>query len=684
MIPRFVRLWLAASLVGIASLGAQVPGRPPAIPVRDPDELIESFKLSDGDIDSVLGALETYTGRVVLRPQALPTNTYSLRIDRPIPKSELVMALETLLALNQVGVTPLGDKFLKVIPLAQAKSEAPEYIEGSTLGMPPSGRIATKLFQLNFLRANEFFSGQLNGIFSPGIGNGVVVLEKANAALITDSISNLQRVETLLVQLDKPSTGGLSTKFYPLANAKASDVVTKLRTMLTGPISSQIGSATTYSSDDRTNQVILVADPGEQPFFDKVIANLDIVDNPNTRNEVIYLKHADAKDVATLLSQLVSGQNSATQKTSSSSPRPGDIANFGQPANPAAATTPGQSLLAGLAGGSNEFSSLVTILPDERSNSVVVSGTPGDIRLIRDLVDKIDIVLAQVRIECVIAEVTLTDTDVSGISALNLTVGQTSKGATAITGFSGADATGWSVTSGIVNPLSFAAAMASSSSTGSKNVVKVLSAPSIVTTHNKQAEIQVGESLPVITSTQSELVSGTTTNSPFASNSTVSYQNIVIDLKVTPLIGDDGNVQMTIDQKVQDQIGTVSINGNDQPIIGIREANSFVTCQDGQMVVLGGLQRTEKTTNQNRLGFIYEIPILSQLLGGHTDTLTRTELLFFIRPHVIPLAESTAELKKEINGLGNRDMIHSYLTDPSKQTKQNDSKVQNFLDRFKN
>jgi general secretion pathway protein D len=314
---------------------------------------------------------------------------------------------------------------------------------------------------------------------------------------------------------------------------------------------------------------------------------------------------------------------------------------------------------------------------------VVVSGTPGDIRLIRELVDKIDIVLAQVRIECVIAEVTLTDQDVSGISALNLTVGQTAKGATSITGFGGADATGWNITSGIVNPLAFQAAL-NATGDGSKNTVKVLSAPIIVTTHNKQAEIQVGESLPIITSTESEPVSGaTTTTNGFASNSTVSYQNIVIDLKVTPLIGDDGNIQMTIDQKVQDIVSNVTINGNSQPVIGIREATAFINCQDGQMVVLGGLQRTEKDTSQSKLGFIYEIPILSQLLGSHTDTLSRTELLFFIRPHVIPLAESTPELQKEIHGLGNRDMINSYLADPSKQTKQNDSKVQNFLDRFK-
>ncbi len=172
------------------------------------------FKLPEGDIDSVLGALEIYTGRTVLRPGSLPAATYSLVINRPIPKSELVLALETELSLNQIGVIPLGDRFLKIVPLSTAKAEAPEFIEGSTLDMAPSGRIATKLFQLNFLRAPEFFNSGLTSIFSPGVGGGVVVLDKANAALITDSLSNLQRIETLLKAIDKPSTGGFTARFY--------------------------------------------------------------------------------------------------------------------------------------------------------------------------------------------------------------------------------------------------------------------------------------------------------------------------------------------------------------------------------------------------------------------------------------------------------------------------------------
>src|SRR5690606_15468331 len=145
-------------------------------------------------------------------------------------------ALETVLALNQVGVAPLGDQFLKVVALSQVKTEAPEMISGSTFDLPPSGRIATKLFQLNFLRVNEFVP-QITPLLSPGLANGVVPLDKANAALITDSISNLQRVEMLINELDRPIMQGLTPKFYTLRNgAKASDLVGKLRAMFQGPL----------------------------------------------------------------------------------------------------------------------------------------------------------------------------------------------------------------------------------------------------------------------------------------------------------------------------------------------------------------------------------------------------------------------------------------------------------------
>src|SRR5208283_959224 len=171
------------------------------------------------------------------------------KISRPIPKAELVTALETLLALNGVSVSPMGDRFLKVTALSQAKSEAPEMIMGSSLDLPPSGRIVTKIFELNFLRVSEFVP-QIQSFMTPGIGGGIVQLEKANVALVTDSLENIQRIERLLDAVDKPREESLAPKFYQLHNAKATDLVNKIHTMLSGPAQTVMRSTTTYTADD--------------------------------------------------------------------------------------------------------------------------------------------------------------------------------------------------------------------------------------------------------------------------------------------------------------------------------------------------------------------------------------------------------------------------------------------------
>ncbi len=670
MTLRPARLWLSAGLLAAApGMVAQLPGPRPSPPVvsivnsKTNDAMVDSFKVSDLDIDSVLSALETFTGRTVIRPGQLPTATYTLKITRPIPKAELVTALETLLALNNVSVSPMGDRFLKVTPLSQAKSEAPEMITGSSLGLPPSGRIVTKLFELNFLRVSEFVP-QIMSFMTPGIGGGIVQLEKSNVAMVTDSLENIQKIERLLEEVDKPRPNSLTPKFYSLRNgAKATDVVTKIHAMLAGPAQNQLRLTTTFTADDRTNQIVVIADPREYPLFDALIQQLDIVAEPNTRNEVIALKHADAKDVTTLLSALISGQNSASQKTASQSVRPGQIAQPVAPGSQPPTTPAGATPAAeGFVGASSEFSGYITIQADERTNSVVVSGTLDDLRLIKDIVAKIDVLLAQVSIQVVIAEVTLSDSDSSGINALNLTVGQNAKGGTAITQFSGGVA-GWNVTSGIVNPLSFAAAF---QSTGDKHKVKILQQDTITTTHNKQATFAVTEQEPVITGTTGVPLSSTTANGSFATSSSVTYKDIGITLKVTPLIGDDGSIQLTIDQVVDDDQGSVTIDGNSQPIIGHREANSFINVQDGQMAVLGGLQSSGHTSDRQKIGILYEIPIISNLLGFRNTDLERTELLLFIRPHILRVDEETGDTKKQIEGMSNRDQIKQYLSNPSK------------------
>jgi general secretion pathway protein D len=519
--------------------------------------------------DQVLDLYERWTGKILLRPAQLPEATFTLTLDKPLPKSEALRALETLFNLQGIGFAPLGERFIKVSQLQLTRTEAPEFVEGSTLALPPSGRIATKLFTLEFLRVGEFVP-QISQLINPNLGAAPITFDKTNAVLVVESISNLQRIEELIVKLDRPSAAGLAVKSYPVVNAKASDIVNQLRTLLGGPLAAMLGTTTIYQPDDRTNQVILISDAREQALFDDLIAKLDTEASPNTRSEVVFLKHATATEVEALLAKLVSGQSGAAQRSTSKSNRlsgtrlnPTPAANATPQATPAPANLAANAAVNAVA--SEEFSELLTIVADERSNAIVIAGTPNDIKLIKSLVDRLDVLLAQVRIEVVIAEVTLSDDASSGISELGLDVqnnklmgisgtaagmtlagGKGTSSTTSVTGSDGKTTTTTNTTSAsdyaTITQLGSGkfelSGIIKLTTTPRKTNSSILQTPSIVTTHNKEAEIFVGETRPVISGTTSGS-SGAATG--LTSSSTVTQQEIGIRLRVLPLIGSSGD-----------------------------------------------------------------------------------------------------------------------------------------------
>jgi general secretion pathway protein D len=600
--------------------------------------------------DQVLDLYERWTGKILLRPAQLPEATFTLTLDKPLPKSEALRALETLFNLQGIGFAPLGERFIKVSQLQLTRTEAPEFIEGSTLGLAPSGRIASKLFTLQFLRVGEFVP-QISQLINPNLGGAPVVFDKTNATLVIESVSNLQRIEELIEKLDRPSASGFAVKSYPIVNAKASDVANQLRTLLGGPLAATIGTATIYQPDDRTNSLILISDAREQALFDDLVAKLDATTSPNTRSEVVFLKHATATEVEALLGRLVSGQSGGSGSSSrssgstsrlsrSNSARTGatnGTTRTGANAPAPAAPTPNAAASAAVAGAaSEEFSEHLTIVADERSNAIVIAGTPNDIKLIKSLVDRLDVLLAQVRIEVVIAEVTLQDDASSGISQMGLNVKDNKLTGIAATAAGGSLGSAYNDaidskpanTSGLADIIKISGGI-SLGTTPRKSFANILQTPSILTTHNKEAEIFVGETRPVISGTTSGS-SGAATG--LTSSSTVTQQEIGIRLRVLPLIGSSGDVQLEIEQEVEDVLGTVKIDNNEQPRIGRRTTTSYVSARNGDIIVLGGLQRASESKTTSRLG---PIPWIGDLFGARSRTKGRTELIFFLRPTIL-------------------------------------------------
>ena len=627
----------AASPAPVAGVVAAVP-----LPGLSGSDQVGPVILRDETIAQVLDLMQRWTGKSILRPQALPASVYTLSLPASITRDEALLAIETLLNLNGIAVIQQGDKFLKVVPNLVAKAESPTLLTGSTLTLPPSGRIATKIFTLKHANAQEFIL-QITSSLNTTLASPPVYFGRNNAFLITDSITNLQKIEKLVAELDRPQLDLVVTKSYTLKNAMATDLVNKLTAMLrtqavaSGGAPFRLSTGTTFLADERTNRVLLMGSADQHDFFDKLIETLDQKSNPNTKTDVIFLRHADAQQVATLVTSLVTGQTTAAARAG----------NTVRSATVNRTPTPVAAPVAGAAGattsqmGADEFSSNLTVLPDVRSNSVVVSGTNDDLRLLYDLIDKVDIVLPQVRIEVVIAEVKLSDNESNGFSTLGLTV-QNGK----LVGIGGSGAgfgvTGIPVTpvnpvlntgQTIVNPAQGSLAPGTNSlsatiglvTTPRKGDLKILSVPAITTTHNKEATLFVGESRPVITGSSVAATTGQVT-------STVSQRDIGITLKVLPLIGKDGAVQLQISQSVEDILGSTILDGNDQPIIGRRTTDSYVSAMSGEIVVLGGLQRTVTTKSTSRLG---PIPIIGDIFGASTNLEEKQELIIFLRPYVL-------------------------------------------------
>ena len=619
----------------VAAVAAAVP-----LPGLSGSDQVGPVILRDETVAQVLDLMQRWTGKSILRPQALPASAYTLSLPASVTRDEALLAIETLLNLNGIAVIQQGDKFLKVVPNLIAKAESPALITAPALSLPPSGRIATKIFTLKHANAQEFVT-QITSSLNTTLASPPIYFGRNNAFLITDSITNLQKIENLVAQLDRPQLDLVVTKSYPLKNAMATDLVNKLTAMLRTPqVASggapfRLSTGTTFLADERTNRVLLMGSADQHDFFDKLIDTLDQKSNPNTKTDVIFLRHADAQQVATLVTSLVTGQTTAASRAGNTV-RNTTLNRTPTPVAPVAGA-------AGAAGpsqmGADEFSSSLTVLPDVRSNSVVVSGTNDDLRLLHDLIDKVDIVLPQVRIEVVIAEVKLSDNESNGFNTLGLTVtngklvgiGGTGAGF----GVNGANAIsttnlpanttqvgGSQGTLGVNSSLSATIGLVT---TPRKGDLKILSVPAITTTHNKEATLFVGESRPVITGSTLSTTTG-------ASTSTVSQRDIGIQLKVLPLIGKDGAVQLQISQSVEDILGTTQLDGNAQPIIGRRTTDSYVSAMSGEIVVLGGLQRTVTTKSTSRLG---PIPIIGDIFGSSTNLEEKQELIIFLRPYVL-------------------------------------------------
>jgi len=673
---RIAALVAAVLAFGVPLQAQQLVGIAPA---GDPNEVLPDFSFADMQMVDVLQQLEWLTGRSVIRTQSLPTPTITFNNGyqkQKFTRAEAVIAIESLLSINGIGLTPLGDKFIKVVPLQQVQQEAPELVVGSLKDVPASGRIVSKLFRLQYLDPQQF---QLQlGAFLSLNPPRVATFQNSNTVIVTDTIASLQRVELLLVEIDKRLN--IETKFYQIQYASAAELAQSIRSTIDSARSGSSGGRvvvqqgvapgapapgggapiaaggggqqivlstnTAINADERTNQLIVITDPANIPFFDDMIAKLDVPADPPTAIEVLPMLYADAEELAALLSNLVSGRSQRSRTTGDRADSASRASQMRPTFGTQTTTTPtadrqqaAQAAVQGvLEATGSQFSEMMTIIADTRTNAVIVSGTNNDLALIKGVITQLDILLAQVRIEVVIAEVTLSTGYKRGIDAFpsikydeivdqngvstgggNLSFGGSFGPiiASAVSGITG---------NGGLDDVSIDAVLDAGRTNSDVNI---LSVPTITTLHNKEATFIAGESRPLITGTvTSGQIGGTT--------STVQYQDIAIELKVTPKVGPNDVIEMEIDQKIDD-VGdkAVQIDGNEQPTIVRRQATSTVSVKDGQLIVLGGLQRSRISKGRNRMFLLGDIPGLDAIFSRKTEEKQKVEVMVFIKPTVV-------------------------------------------------
>jgi len=191
--------------------------------------------------------------------------------------------------------------------------------------------------------------------------------------------------------------------------------------------------------------------------------------------------------------------------------------------------------------------------------------------------------------------------------------------------------------------------------------VQVLSRPSILARDGQMAEIVVGQSIYLPSGVSFTTAGNSATTIPQING---SYQNVGIQLDVTPFIGANRLIQMVLEPQItsidNSTLGQVISGGSlissavYAPNINKRSANTVVVTPDGQTVVIGGLISSQKSASDSKVPFLGDIPLLGQLFKFSAKSEQKSELMIFLTPHIV-------ESPSQLAGLSVRETAQTQL-----------------------
>ncbi|SMG37431.1 type II secretion system secretin GspD [Paraburkholderia susongensis] len=636
----------------------------------------------NADIDQVAKAIGAATGKTIIVDPRVK-GQLNLVSENAVPEDQALKTLQS--ALRMQGFALVQDHgVLKVVPEADAKLQGvPTYV-----GNAPTARgdqVVTQVFTLRNESANNLLP-VLRPLISPN--NTVAAYPANNTIVVTDYADNVRRIAQIIAGID--SAAGQSVAVVQLKNANAIDIAQQMNKMLDpGSIGSTDATLkVSITSDPRTNSLLIRASNTARLAAAKELAKQ--LDTPTTmpgNMHVVALRNADATKLArTLRSMLGKGgggdsgssassndANSFNQNSSGGMSGGSSTGTSGTPPLPSGglgSSSMSSSPMGGGASGSNnnnggflssdkdkgdDNSGGGMITADAATNSLIITAPEPVYRNLRAVIDQLDARRAQVYIEALIVELNSNTNANLGIqwqvansslyAGTNLQTGSsnsivnlTAAAATATTGGLASALGNGTLQQGlnvgwirnIFGVQGLGALLQALSQTADANV---LSTPNLITLDNEEAKIIVGTNVPIQTGSYSNLTSSTT-SSAF---NTYDRVDIGLTLHVKPQITDGGILKLqlyTEDSAIVNGTNNVTTNPSG-PEFTKRSIQSTVLCDNGEIIVLGGLMQDNYQVSNSKVPLLGDIPWIGQLFRSEQKTRDKTNLMVFLRPVII-------------------------------------------------
>ena len=577
----------------------------------------KAINYTGADLGLILPKYSELINRSVLRSPAAEAplkNTVFFVNHTPLTRSEAIQAYQAIFAMNGLAFVEVGEKFLRVVPTAEAVQQGQKPIVITRPEeLPEMGQFVTYILQLKYVKPTEM--GQILQPFQSGKFTGITAVEP-QMLILRDFAENIKRMLEMVEKIDVGAPPEFESEVIPIMYAKAEEIAQAL-----GALSGSGGSTATMGTRAA----------GGGPS------------GANTRPGMGNYNQ----------NQGLGGIQSPNALGNTGTPSGG--ASFSDRINRIVNNAARMS-----ATGSGEFQIIGPnkIVADVRSNSLMVFASRDDMRTIKKIIGQLDVVLAQVLIETVILDVNLGDSYNMGVSYLQKKPTESGKfrgvGALNNVGFLN-EGSFSGATNAIGSGFSYLGSFGQDldvtlTAIADDRSVKVIQRPQIMTSHATAGSIFVGSTVPYVSSTYY--------GGGFGGGPSSSYQQlrVGINLTVTPYINKDGLVVMQIDEAIDELGAPVAIQGvGDVPSTVSRTLSAEIAVHDRQTIVLGGFIRTSGSEGKSGIPILKDIPLLGMLFSNTTRSKDRSELLVLMRPTVLRTPElastHTREIKKHLPGI---------------------------------